>query len=202
MVGKLNRFLRVVHRLKIWHIMALLALVAIVWGVGLWLHYLQAEKEHIETVHVWTPDHAVPINSLFGVGLRLDSGYDGAIPWTDTHTFGEYQKLDAVANFFAVVGNQIRYLAIVRKSDGTVSVARTTIFANIPDPGFLLELRDVTFDPVTGMVTAQYTRPLSQILNLGMALPFFMWLLVGLIVAMACGLKLNKPVFSLRCTPA
>lgn len=200
MAGKLNRFLRGIHSLKLQHIiMALLALVAIVWGISLWVPYLQAEKEHIETVHVWTPHRAVPIESLF-----VGSGYPRSILGKDTHTLGGYQQLnqlEVVANFFAREENQIRYLAIVRKSDGTVSVARMTISANIPARG-LLEVRNITFDPATGMVTAQYARPLFQLLVFGVILPSLFWLFVSILMAMVCGSRWNAPMFPPKRVPA
>ena len=190
-------------KLKPWHIVVLLALVAIAWGVGLWAYYLQIEKEHIETVHVWTPDHAVTIKSLLGGSLQFGSGSQGLVfLWKDTHTPEEYQQLDTVVNFFDVEENQIRYLGIVRKSDGTVSVARATIPLKIPDPGFLLEKRDVIFDPATGMVTAQYTRPLMKLMTFSVIIPLIVWAIVSILVAMARGFKLDKPMFSPKRVPA
>lgn len=34
------------------HVVILLALVAIGWSISVWVQYLQAEKEHMETVSV------------------------------------------------------------------------------------------------------------------------------------------------------
>lgn len=97
--------------------------------------------------------------------------------------------------------NQIRYLAVLRDADGTVSVARTTVFFKIPGSR-IVEAQTVSFDPATGMVTAHYERPLSRFLSIGVTLPFLLLLLANILVGAVLGFAWNTPVFPLKRVPA
>ena len=194
MTGKL----RGVHRLTPWHFIKLLFVVALGVCLTALVLGLKTEKEHTATDHVWVPGNATSIYDLFGY-LQFRSGFQDSVFWKDTHTFGEYQKLDASANFFVLVDGQIRYLAVLRNADGTVSVARTKVSPKIPKKGFW-ETRIVSFDLVTGQVTAQYARALDQVIYSAVA-PFLLWLLVSILMGMARGLKWSEPVFPLKRAP-
>lgn len=199
MTGRLNRFLySILRRVTLWQVTILLTLVVIAWSIVVWAHYLQTEEEHIKTVHVWTPDYAVSMHSLFSGGLQLDSAYSGAVYWKDTHPFSEYQKLDATANFVALVGgDQIRYLAVLRNTDGTVSVARATVALEIPGKD-ILETQTFSFDPAIGMVTVRYARSLLKILAVGVMSPFVIWFFINILMGIVCGFRWNAPIFTLK----
>lgn len=182
------------------HVVILLALVPISLSIMSAIRYLQIEKEHTETANIWTPDHAVPLHRLFDGNLRFGSGSQDAVLWKNTHTPDEYQALDAMAHFFVVYGSQIRYLAIVSTSDGTVFGARMTISAKISDESFF-ESRNVTFDPVTGIVTAQYRRLLWPLL-LAIFLPFAIWLFVSFMIGPNRWSRWNTPIFTPKRVPA
>ena len=191
--------MQAIHRLTPWHFSLLLFAVAL--GVCLVLVVLgfRTEKENTVTVHVWVPDNAASMHDLFGAYLRLGPSYNDAIPWKDTHTFGEFQELDAAINFFVLVDSQIKYLAVLRNADGTVSVARMTVSSEIPAKGSW-ETRVVSFDPTTGGVTAQYARNFVMIVLSGV-LPILTWMFVTAVMALA-RVRWNEPVFSVRRAPA
>lgn len=193
MAGKLNRFLYGVRRLTPGHITALLFLVAAVFCVSFLWQSFKMEREHTVTAQVWVPDNAASIYNL-SEGLQFDY-------WKDTHTFGEYQKLDATANLVALVGDQIKYLAVLRNAEGKVSVARTTVSLGLPGRG-IREVRSVSFDQANGKVTAQYSWSLATVLTLGLLAPFIAWVLASLLIAYACRSKWNEPVFPLKRAPA
>lgn len=197
MTGKLKRFLRGVRRLTPWHITELLFLVAAVFCVSFLWQSFKMEREHTATVQVWVPNNAASIHNLLG-GLELRSGYTASVVWKDTHTLGEYQKLDAAANFVALVDDQIKHLAVLRNADGTVSIARTTVSLGLPGRG-IREMQTVSFDRATGKVTAQYSRNLAMVITLGLLAPFVAWLVASLLIAYARRFKWNEPVFPLKC---
>lgn len=187
--------MQAVRRLTPGHLSLVLLVVALGACLVLLVLGFKTEKESTVTAYVWVPDNAISMHDLFGGYLRLSPSYGSAVPWEDTDTFGEYQKLNASVNFFVLSGSQIRYFAVLRNADGTVSAVRTTISPEIPARGFW-ETRTVSFDPATGEVIAYYTRDLVGVIGFGV-LSLLIWLIVTMVMFLA-RVRWDEPMFSMK----
>lgn len=187
--------MQAVRKLTLRRLFLVLLAVALVVCLVLVALGFKTEKEGTVTTYVWVPDNAISTHDLFGEYLQLNPSYESAVLWKDTHLFGEYQKLNASVHFFVLSGSKLRYFAVLRNADGTVSAARTTVSPEIPAQGFW-ETRTVSFDPATGEVTAQYARSLSSVIVLGLT-PLLIWL-IGFLVTVLARAQWDEPLFSLK----